>query len=1606
MLKNVLNTRNGKHIWTFALALVFPLFMFSQIRDYTIYYENFDATNGSWVASTGSTTNFVRGTGLSAAGELGEGNYWYTNNYNNYSNNTYTTVESPIISTIGYNNLVFSADVRYNCNSDSDDGMAVQYRKRTSGVWSSWTILGANGLGSNWYDGSGNVNAISPGSDGWTGDSTTSQAIRNYFNTATIPLPITLENEAEIQFRFVFASDSSTTDDGVAFDNIIIYADPIIPFSDPVIGPGSINSNLKLWLKATSEIGIISNNTDIATWNDQAFDNNAISLSTNAPSFRNNTTDNINFNPVINFTRANSDYMRGKGGYFSQDYFVVIKSNGTIDNSGTNRQVPIAGRAADISPQVDGTGLGLGSISARFSNEVVAHMKSSVPQSPNTSSYGRAFTSTTTSYTDEVIIYNVKTNAAGTQTEIYKNGVRIDNTAGQAYNSGSYTGNLNFSDFLNQQYYLGVGRFSLNGNVGAYVDGNITEIISYKTKNSVLNQQKIQSYLALKNGITLHASNSITVDRLNDVNYIDSNGVIIWDTSTNTGYNYDIAGIGRDDNAELNQKQSKSVNVTSDITGPTNGILTIGLTNISNTNSDNTASFPIDREYLVWGNNGEDINLAATVISVNMSAGITPALNTDVFFTGMKRVWKVIENGGDVPKVKVSIPKSAVRNITPPGSYLMFISSTGNFDPTSDYRVMTESGGNLYADYDFDGTKYITFGYAPETKVVRSIYFDGLVDYVDMEDALNLNSTQFTISAWIKRDPASVNASIVSKRDAAYTQGYDFRINGTGHLEMSWKNGTTQTITSNTIIPGNSWHQVAVIYNGSTANLYIDGVLDISASLSAPVATTESFYIAAAGKITSNSYFKGNIDEVRVWDVALSENQMRYIMNQEIVNNASFVGGLIIPSAITNNEVASIPWSKLAGYYPMSVYTYTNTNDESGNGHQGALRNLDTVDRQTAPLPYESQADGSWNTPGTWLNNTVQDLPNSFSIKDGVTPIDWNIVQTSHNIISGDRDITVLGLISTAGKLTIAKPLPTLQDETNSGHELRVTHYLELDGNIDLVGESQLVQDEMSTLDQDSGGYLERDQQGTANSFNYNYWSSSVGPITAGGVGTRGTGIASTNASSTIAGVLKDGTDATIPDKNGQISFNPSYTWADSGITSPIKLSSYWMYTFNGTNDDYNSWNPINETTSLLPGEGYTLKGTSGAVPITNNQNYVYRGKPYNGDFYLPIVAGNDRLIGNPYPSSLDATVFIKDNISIGDGGTNTSGNIFNGAVYFWDHFGEENSHNLGAYVGGYATRNLIGGAPAISDDARINANGATGSKIPGQYIPVNQGFFVITSVDVALTGLLTVSGGNILFKNSQRAFMREGVGNSVFMKNSNTKNKATANKINLDTRPKIRLTFDSPLGYHRQILVGVDENATNNFDIGYDAPIADINSEDMYWFFNGSEFVIQGVNNFNTNQELPLGLTISETGLVTIKIDSLENVDQSVEIYIKDNFTGLSHQINNQPFEINLPVGEYKDRFALTFKPQKALTVEEDVLAEGIQVFMNNTISELQIKRNIKTEIKSINLYNNLGQSIRYWNNNFDKNNFSLPLKASTGLYFVQINTTKGNITKKIIIK
>ena len=1509
------------------------------------YTEDFETGIGAWTQDTGDNFDWTRRTGTTPTGATGpfgagSGSFYMHTEADGNNNNTANLI-SPC----------------FNLTSTTNPRITFIHHLYGSNIGTLRLQLSTD-------------NGLTYPTTIWT----RTASVQQNTNSAWIPVSIDLSAYIgqTIRLRFQGVVGAGNNSD-ISIDNIRLTTK-----ANPIYAPGGVTADLSIWLKGND--GSYTDGQSVTLWQDQGIASDARPhLAAQAPTFRDNATKNVNFNPVVEFDNPFStftvdntylyndtsrDFLEGDYGLYTQEMFIVVIPDDTPINNSFGFMDVFCGDAHLETNAEDATGIGFGAYTGRVSGEIICYAHDSYTSAEAGDGYAVAEIGTGSSYTN-VGIVNTRNNSANTQQELFYNARNIGNVQND------------IAEYMNTND----SRFWIGRSEGwrASLNARVAEVISYKVRktDATLTQERnrIQSYLAIKYGITLGVNGT-------SQNYVNSDGTVIWNQAANAGYNYDIAGIGRDDASQLNQKQSRSVNNATDGTGRTQGLLSVGLTDLYTTNNQNISSNPTtlaNKQYLVWGDNGANLNLAAATISVNMSAGIAPALTTNVTFTGMQRIWKFVENGGDIPSVKISIPQNAIRNISPPGSYYMFISNTGIFDPTADYRVMTPDGfGNLTTEYDFDGTKYVTFGYAPQVVVERSVYFDGVSDYVDVGNRLNLNTARFSISSWVKRNTGTVNASILSKRDAAFTEGYDFKINSAGRFEVTWINVVPQTLTSSVVIPENEWHHLAIVFDSGIATLYIDGVADTSGVRLAPVNTTQSFNIAAAGKVGTTSFFRGNIDEVRVWNNALTLNQLRFVMNQEIQSNSGFVSGRILPVTITKNDVATVPWSSLAGYYPMSVYTYTNVEDASGNGNQGALRNLDTVDRQTAPLPYRSNANGDWTTSGTWLNNTVQTLPNALSIVDGVTPINWNIVETSHNInIDKDnvlgRDRTVLGLMINSNTLTIDGS----QFDGDTGNGLTVTHYLRLNGKIDLNGESQLVQTTGSDLDVTSSGVLEKDQQGTADRFTYNYWSSPVGI----------SNITTNNNSYTLPNVMRDGSNPAAP-----ISLIFLTSGYNGSTGTPKRIADYWIWKFaNQPNGSYSSWQHVRSTGTLLAGEGFTMKGP-GSGTIVDRQNYTFIGKPNNGNINLNITAGNDYLVGNPYPSAIDANKFILDN-----GPTIAGAGSTTGTLYFWEHWGGA-SHNLGDYQGGYATYNLSGGVPSASfgtNDPDVGTGG-TPTKIPYRYIPVSQGFFVVAE-----------NTGVINFNNSQRFYRKETTGTSVFVRSSQTTD-YNSDPETVDTRMKFRFGFNSVNTIHRQLLLTIDENTTTGYDWAYDGKLNEDQMDDMYWMIDGEKYNIQARNPIDKDSSIPLGLHVDNSGQNKIMIDHLENVPDNINIFIHDKVLNIYHNLRVSDYVFNLPSGEYLNRYEIVFRDASAdvLGVEENDL-NAFEVYYANNIKSIVLVNPKLNEIKSIELFNLLGQSIHTIDNVSQEEYSEYKIEnLSTGSYIIKLYTESGSVSKQVLVK
>ncbi|WP_343328723.1 T9SS type A sorting domain-containing protein [Polaribacter staleyi] len=307
-----------------------------------------------------------------------------------------------------------------------------------------------------------------------------------------------------------------------------------------------------------------------------------------------------------------------------------------------------------------------------------------------------------------------------------------------------------------------------------------------------------------------------------------------------------------------------------------------------------------------------------------------------------------------------------------------------------------------------------------------------------------------------------------------------------------------------------------------------------------------------------------------------------------------------------------------------------------------------------------------------------------------------------------------------------------------------------------------------------------------------------------------------------------------------------------------------------------------------------------------------------------------------------------------------------------------------------------------VDDSAPSLGNGTY--KSPGAYISIGQGFFVDSSEN----------GGTISFNNSQREFITEGT-ESVFFKSSNKKAKTESFT---NTLPIIKLGMDyknnNGLALHRQIGISFKNGNSFDFETGYDAPIYDVGTTDIYWKFpsTNNKYAIAGVQSITEDLEIPLEVTLKNTGTVTIGIDEWNAIDRN--IYLIDRVTETSYLLNNAKIALTLVKGTYSERFYLGFKDIKpevntTLDTKDSVILDtNVSVYLDNNTQELVINNNSNLQIENVKLFNLTGQQVNKWTN-FKTATTESRLKTkklSKAIYIVNIATEKGIVSKKVILE
>jgi len=379
----------------------------------------------------------------------------------------------------------------------------------------------------------------------------------------------------------------------------------------------------------------------------------------------------------------------------------------------------------------------------------------------------------------------------------------------------SICNNATYNPAVSVGYYLGA-----NPPNAEYCSNNIPEVITYSTVISPADMDKIESYLSIKYGITRGGNLGTT----SIYNYVASDGTVIFDKVLNTGYNNNIAGIGRDDASALSKKQSISVNLDE--------ILTIANGTIASENSTNSSSFTVNKEFLVWGNNA----LPATFTSTNVPEGLVNRLG---------RVWKA-QSTSFVENTTIGFEQSLLPVGTSSTSLALLIDDDGDFSNAKAFPLTSAVGPR----FEFAGQNFDAFSKMYFTLAVCSTFtpvFSPTVVCQNQPLILNLVSPTFTTSNLVYNwsGPPSFTSSVSSPTISSVS----LLGNGTYTLGLSvngcYYNYTAQPIVVDTAInltvTGNlvcSGKTATLVANGASNYTWTPTGLNTSSILVAPNTTT------------------------------------------------------------------------------------------------------------------------------------------------------------------------------------------------------------------------------------------------------------------------------------------------------------------------------------------------------------------------------------------------------------------------------------------------------------------------------------------------------------------------------------------------------------------------------------------------------------------------------------------------------------------------------------------------------------------------------------------------------------------------------------------------
>ncbi|WP_329805751.1 GEVED domain-containing protein [Flavobacterium facile] len=441
---------------------------------------------------------------------------------------------------------------------------------------------------------------------------------------------------------------------------------------------------------------------------------------------------------------------------------------------------------------------------------------------------------------------------------------------------------------------------------------------------------------------------------------------------------------------------------------------------------------------------------------------------------------------------------------------------------------------------------------------------------------------------------------------------------------------------------------------------------------------------------------------------------------------------------------------------------------------------------------------------------------------------------------------------------------------------------------------------------------------------------------------------------------------------------SPVAGFANSAVSPGTNLGYQykWLPTTGGVNQ-FGNWTFANET--MVLGKGYCLRAPDTySLSSFTNFTATFLGVPNNGNITIPISRGiwnggtystgvsttpgtneddNWNLVGNPYPSAINALNFLTLNTNIA------------GFVNIWTHGTLPSNATADPFYNSYAYNYTP------TDYLTFNAVGPSTGPGAGSFngsLAAGQGFFVSMLHGTAATT------ENLIFNNSLRSNTNA---NDGFYKNSTNKD--------INNLEKHRIWFDlvSPNGNSVRSLLGYVENATNDKDRLFEAVSNEKLSFNIFSLVKDEKMLIQGRQlPFDSNDKVKIGISIPQDGLYKIALSSIDGLflDTNQNIYLEDKLLNVIFNLKDAPYSFMSNKGTVKDRFVLRF----AKEIEINEITNQLTVYDNNVLTV----ESGKSKIKNIQIFDILGKEL-FTKNNVNNTNYQInSLTRTNSLLIVKI--------------